>query len=481
MENNIIELLDLKDDNLIITNIQIIDGRKIVHAQKKLRQEYCPICSSRMHSRGVYKRTINHPILQDGYQLQIILSQRKWKCTNTCCNHICNDEFNFVEKFKQSTNLTPYMILYHMKDLHVTAVQAAQRFHVSDTYVHYTFMQYIDLGRLPLPRILSIDEVFLEFDNKNRYCLVLMDFVTGEIVDILPNRYDKTTSKYFLDIPINERNSVEYIVCDMYNPYVNYTMRYFRKAKAAIDSFHVISWLNNKLNQYINTVKKKYQKRDKEQLEQKNYLSNKEYKTTVDSKEVYLLNNYKWVLLQNPSNIKYSHIRKLNKKLGQYMDTYDYIDAFLSLDDDFGYLRDLKNKYLTFNSLCFDTTEELENEFDQLVNLYSSSRSTIFKEFSALLIRYKPQILTSFTKVIRENNSNKREEIISRLSNGPIEGFNRAPKDLKRNSRGFTNFSYTRNRILWANRENAKILAVPKSIKSVHVHTEKIRGKYKKQ
>ena len=480
MENNIIELFDLKDDNLIITNIEIKDGRKIIYAQKKLRHEFCPICSSRMHSRGIYKRTINHPILQDGYQLQIVLSQRKWKCTNSCCNHICNDEFNFVEKFKQSTNITPYMILYHMIDLNVTAVQTAQRFHVSDTYVHYTFMQYIDLGRLPLPKILSIDEVFLEFDNKNRYCLVLMDFITGEIVDILPNRYDKTTRKYFLSIPIEERNSVEYIVCDMYNPYVNFTMRYFRKAKAAVDSFHVISWLNNKLNQYINTVKKKYQQRDKEQLQQKNYLLNKEYKTTADSKEVYLLNNFKWVLLQNPDNIDYSHIRRYNKKLRQYMDTYDYIDAFLSLDDNFGYFRDLKNKYLTFNGLSFDSMEQLENEFDQIINIFNSSRSSIFKDFSSLLIRYKPQILTSFTKVLREAGSNKREDILSRLSNGPIEGFNRAPKDLKRNSRGLSNFEYTRNRILWANRENARILAIPKSLKSVQVHTGKTRGKYKK-
>ena len=30
---------------------------------------YCPICGFRMHSRGVKKRTINHPILQDGYSL----------------------------------------------------------------------------------------------------------------------------------------------------------------------------------------------------------------------------------------------------------------------------------------------------------------------------------------------------------------------------------------------------------------------------
>ncbi|WP_295754409.1 transposase [uncultured Holdemanella sp.] len=41
------------------------------------------------------------------------------------------------------------------------------------------------------------------------------------------------------------------------------------------------------------------------------------------------------------------------------------------------------------------------------------------------------------------------KEYYARLSNGPMESFNRKPKDLKRDSRGFSDFNYTRNRILW--------------------------------
>ena len=51
---------------------------------------------------------------------------------------------------------------------------------------------------------------------------------------------------------------------------------------------------------------------------------------------------------------------------------------------------------------------------------------------------------------------------------------------MKRLSRGFSNFAYVRNRILWSSRKDASILAVPKDYKEIanptgikEVHTEK--------
>ena len=39
-------------------------------------------------------------------------------------------------------------------------------------------------------------------------------------------------------------------------------------------------------------------------------------------------------------------------------------------------------------------------------------------------------------------------EMKRRLSNGPMEGYNRTPKDFKRNSRGLSNFEYARSRLI---------------------------------
>ena len=61
-----------------------------------------------------------------------------------------------------------------------------------------------------------------------------------------------------------------------------------------------------------------------------------------------------------------------------------------------------------------------------------------------------------------------------------MESFNRKPKDLKRNSRGFSSFEYTRLRILWSVRENEPILACPKPLHEVKHPTGYKRGSYKK-
>lgn len=86
----------------------------------------------------------------------------------------------------------------------------------------------------------------------------MMDFTTNEIIDILPNRWEETTNPYFLSIPEEERKEVKYLICDMYNPYINYTKRYFPNSIAIIDSFHVVSWLIHKIIFHLNTLKKTF-------------------------------------------------------------------------------------------------------------------------------------------------------------------------------------------------------------------------------
>ena len=71
--------------------------------------------------------------------------------------------------------------------------------------------------------------------------------------------------------------------------------------------------------------------------------------------------------------------------------------------------------------------------------------------------------------------------MMSSLSNGPMEGFNNLPKDLKRKSRGVSNFEYTRSRILWVARTKTSMPAVSRTREEVHTATGKKRGPYNKQ
>lgn len=456
--------LNIEDKDIVISKI-IIDGNiKEIYLEKSLKVEYCPACSSRMHSKGKYIRKINHPILQDGYQLKLIVTQRKWRCTNPQCNLYFNDQFNFISKYKQSSNITPYMILKEMKNIHITTADIARRYNISDTSVHYIFLQYLDIKRLPLPEIISIDEVFLDIDYKHRYALVIMDFNTHEIVDILPNRWDETTNAYFLSITLEERKNVKYLICDMYNPYINYTKRYFPNSVAIVDSFHVVSWIIKKINNYINDLKKKFQVRDKKLYKEYCTKNNKpvDFKNMPTSKEVYLLNNFKWLILQNVDNIDYQEKTRYNHKLKAYLNTYAYEEMLFQLDDNLMKIRHLKEKYIEFNNTKEKDLNKIKDLLTNLINCYAHSNLTMFREFSELLEKYKQEIVNSFI-YMTDNKGNER-----RLSNGPMEGYNRTPKDFKRNSRGLSNFEFARSRLIWANRKNESILATPKSKKEVY-------------
>ena len=169
---------------------------------------YCPICGFRMHSRGVKKRTINHPILQDGYSLILLLKQRRWRCSNPDCLYEVNESFRFVNKGRRTTNATDMLIVEAYRNLLETSASIAKRFHMSDTYVHEIFDRYVKLDRLPLTDAISIDEVHLDMDDDCKYALVIQDFHTGAPIDLLRSRRTSVTEPYFVSISPSALNRI---------------------------------------------------------------------------------------------------------------------------------------------------------------------------------------------------------------------------------------------------------------------------------
>lgn len=76
MEDNIIKYLNFEDSNLEVISQRIEKRKRILTLQKRIEAHFCPICSYRMHSKGIYPRTVNHPVMQDGLQLILVVNQR---------------------------------------------------------------------------------------------------------------------------------------------------------------------------------------------------------------------------------------------------------------------------------------------------------------------------------------------------------------------------------------------------------------------
>ena len=176
-----------------------------------------------------------------------------------------------------------------------------------------------------------------------------------------------------------------------------------------------------------------------------------------------LLKRHAWVLLCKPGNEPNISSKHYSRQLGIYPTIEKIQKMFLDLDPMFKPLKELKDKYLNFNDEYVSKPEEAKEALRELIDEYKSSNYKIYKEFAKLLTKYFNQIIQSFIVVKRENKD--YEIFYQRLSNGPHEGFNRKPKDMKRMARGYSNFEFVRNRLLWSSRKDASILAVPKSHK----------------
>ena len=238
--NSITDLLDLEDNDVIISNIDVQGQTKVLTLETPPTAHFCPVCGFRMYSRGVKKRTINHPILQDNYSLVLILKQRRWRCINPDCHYSTNESFKFVNKSRRMSNATEMLIVSAYKDLMESSTSIAKRFNVSDTFAHEVFDRYVKLDRLSLTDAISVDEVFLDMDDYCKYALVIQDFHTGDPIDLLRSRHTNVTEPYFTSIPIEERLEVRYLISDMYNQYIAYVEKYFPNAVHVVDSFHVI-------------------------------------------------------------------------------------------------------------------------------------------------------------------------------------------------------------------------------------------------
>ena len=188
--------------------------------------------------------------------------------------------------------------------------------------------------------------------------------------------------------------------------------------------------------------------------------------------EIILLRNYRWLLLKNNDDITYSEKSHYHKHLKMHLSTDRIEKMFFSLNPNFKTMRDLKEKYIQFNKQEYPSTDKIAIALDALINEYTDCGLTMFVEFAKFLNRYRSPIIHSFTTTtVNRTERNKQVEFLSRVSNGPMEGFNRIPKDLKRSSRGMKNFNYTRNRILWATRINPPIRSIPKTKEQIHSYS----------
>ena len=337
--------------------------------------------------------------------------QRRFKCLS--CGKTFSEVSQFAPKKGRESYETIRLILKYSNSYTRSWKEIGELAHVSDTTAINIFDKYMNPKRGTLSKVLSIDECYNKGNFVHPYSCILFDFTKRKVIDIIDGREKNTLSRYFQTFLKEELNNVEYVVIDMWEPYLDIASLYFPKALVAIDSFHVIKNIGKALNDVRLRIMDRYES---------------------GTKEYYLLKHWS-NLLFNTYDPNEERI-KIKGYGNRWLNRYDMQRIMLSLDDELRYAQQYYILYRYHNRNS--TKEEFERKIDIFINDKEIITIREFVDIVEMLSNWKPYIINSF-EVVDDK----------RLSNGPIESFNSNFKTLLKTANTMFSHKRFRNRLMY--------------------------------
>lgn len=431
-------IMDTNIRNKFITNILNVDDKDIDSLDciddsngnltltiKLLRKEsdVCPACDKPGRIHGYNTKKLNHSIFANRKCI-IIFKQRRYKCVD--CDLTFSESNPFAKRNGKITHETKINVLKDLKRTNVTYNQVAGRYNITATEVQRIFDKHVNIEPHALPGALSIDEhYFPNSDYDGLYMFIMMDFRTGELIDIYPDRKKSYLISKFSAIKnrtyndkthTSELSRVKYISMDLNDYYRQVCKLYFPNAIICADEFHVIK----NLNDYFDNVRKRCRRNCDSDL------------------YIYMLTKFECVLSVDAD---LDNIGKYNRKLGRYINYRGIRELIFEAFPDIRIAYELKEDYILFNRTA--TLNNAETELEKLIEAFKNCSIKEYKAFSSLLINWKKEIVNSF--IVIEGK---------RINNSFIESRNRQIGSLIYNANGLSNFKRTRNRIMYCINKN---------------------------
>ena len=223
------KFLNLED--VIITNVENTSDQLHIYIELPRGKHVCPVCGTvtdRIHDYRM--QTIKDvPLARDTF---LHLRKRRYRCS---CGKRFFEKNTFLPRYYRATSRLVAEIIFAFKKA-ISAKEIGCRYNVSSV----TAMRYFNLfnKRLSkLPEVISLDE-FKGNSGGQKYNSIIADPQNGEILDILPNRFENHLIKYFSQF--SNKNEVKYFICDMNPHFRRVAKTCFPKATIVADKYHVI-------------------------------------------------------------------------------------------------------------------------------------------------------------------------------------------------------------------------------------------------
>ena len=380
------------------------------HQNKK--GHFCPKCGCDEYAIKDYNY-IEIKAKQNEHINDILrIKKVRLKCKK--CNKTFTPKIKGINPYDSITLQSKQFIINDFFNV-ITFEQIAKKYDLSRSRIIQIFDENVKyVPRLKLPRVLCIDEFKFSKEDYIKYCCVLTNFETKEIVDIVISRQMPYLREYFSKQPYSIRCSIKYVITDMYDGYITIAKEYLPNATIAIDPFHYIRYFTEAV-QSIRIRKfadEDFYARDLRWMKQN------------------------WRLLTvNLYEKKYQE-KTIELSSGETISIYDRVFRFVKQDSELLYaVTALQDYYF----MAAQTTYETANSLIKFtINRLKNSNIKELIDCAGTREHYEQYIVNSFIKYKGK-----------RLSNGPIEGINSRIKALKKIYCGYSNFKRFFKRVIY--------------------------------
>jgi len=410
--NNFIgKLLDLKDSNLIFSKEPYFEiykkmvKYKVIQAILTYKPEACYHCGSlfddNIIKHGYTKSHIKLPFIV-GHPTLLALKKQRYLCRH--CSHTFVLSTPIVKKHCFISSNTKLNIAINAKNK-ISEKDLASYHGVS----HSTVSRIIDSAyqshkakRNYLPPHLCFDEFKSVKSASGAMSFIFCNAINGEIIDIVENRRLHYLDAYFRSFTKAARNAVKTIVIDIYKPYMKLIKTLFPKAKIIIDRFHVVQLFHRSFNKTRIQMMKKYP----------------EHYNKLKNHWKLLLKRYDQV---NKTRIRY------NRHFKKRMLDSEVIEEILRIDPE------LYESYQLYQNILAAMKLKDHKRFWHVINSAPDNISDYMKTSVSTAKKYNVYFSNA---------------IVSKYSNGVLEGLNNKIKVLKRIAFGYRSFYHFKNRIM---------------------------------
>lgn len=216
-------------------------GRESVMTFIRPDRRYSPVCS-RCGGNGTVIRSHHSRVVRDldlgSHRSEIEISYRKVYCSD--CDRVVVEDLGVVVPWRRVTRRYALYVYQLCKMMTVSDVSRHLRLDwktVKD--IDRTFLEE-DYGETDYSglRLLAVDEISIR--RGHNYMTVVLDYDSGRVVWMGMERRSETLDAFFAGMTQSQRDSIEAVVMDMWDPYIKAVRENLPNAMIVFDLFHAV-------------------------------------------------------------------------------------------------------------------------------------------------------------------------------------------------------------------------------------------------